>query len=353
MPPKARDGKVTTDPRFASLHSDPRFVRPKRQTNKIAKDDRFKDLLSTSTSSAAVAGPSGTSGAARTDKYGRKIAKNAEKKELQKFYRMDKTALAEAESEREAEDHVAAPGDEAERALAYARGEILMQSSDEEEGDSDEENEIGGEVQLGPGAQGRQYVQADSDGEDYEIDLDEDAVLPDEAEEDEIEATTRLAAVNMDWDHVRAIDLFKVFASVLSSDAPDASTLPPALPLDDNNSRRVVSRIAKGRITKVTIYPSEFGKSRLEREELEGPPKEIFAGLADEELEPEEVDETDVLQPDEGEEFNQKALRRYQLERLRYYYAVVEFNTTSAAKHAFHEIQGTEFERSANMFELR
>lgn len=336
MPPKKQqEAKASSDPRFAALGTDPRFVRPKRQTNKVALDDRFKGLLD---QDASGAGPS-------TDKYGRKVDADAGTKELKKFYRMDEPKAAATN---------------AEEALAYARGELMMESSDEEaeegkaqaEAESDEE----GSVELGPSAKGRQYVQADSEGEDYEIDLDEDAdaALPSEAEEDEIEATKRLAAVNLDWDHVRAIDLFKVFASVLSTTAPEASALPPsAFSAEESSSRRVATRIAKGRVNKVSIYPSEFGKTRLAREELEGPPKEIFAEADDEDLEVEEVDETNILQPDEGEEFNQKALRRYQLERLRYYYAVVEFNTISAARHAFSEIQGTEFERSANMFELR
>ena len=35
-------GPVTTDPRFAVIHTDPRFARPKRKDVKVPLDSRFK-----------------------------------------------------------------------------------------------------------------------------------------------------------------------------------------------------------------------------------------------------------------------------------------------------------------------
>ena len=53
-----------------------------------------------------------------------------------------------------------------------------------------------------------------------------------------------------------------------------------------------------GKIENVTIYPSEFGRGRMEREEMEGPPREIFASSKREKDEsPDESDE------DEDEEW--------------------------------------------------
>lgn len=34
-----------TDPRFAKLHTDPRFVRPKAAKNKLVVDERFKQFF--------------------------------------------------------------------------------------------------------------------------------------------------------------------------------------------------------------------------------------------------------------------------------------------------------------------
>lgn len=36
----------------------------------------------------------------------------------------------------------------------------------------------------------------------------------------------------------------------------------------------------------------------------------------------------------------------------RYYYAIVECDTTEAASHIYNELEGTELERSANVFDL-
>lgn len=79
-----------------------------------------------------------------------------------------------------------------------------------------------------------------------------------------------------------------------------------------------------GVIERVTIFPSEFGKERIDREEREGPPKEIFKSTEndnDDEDSDEEVTEKTIIrdQVEEGmgEDFDQEALRKYQLERLK------------------------------------
>lgn len=36
---------MNTDPRFAKLHTDPRFVRPKASKNKLVLDERFKTFF--------------------------------------------------------------------------------------------------------------------------------------------------------------------------------------------------------------------------------------------------------------------------------------------------------------------
>src|SRR5438874_7360307 len=92
---------------------------------------------------------------------------------------------------------------------------------------------------------------------------------------------------------------------------------------------------AEGRLLRVAIYPSEFGKERMEREEMEGPPEEIFAAREEgrQELEStsqghDDEDEirNSIIKQDKGEEFDSVKLRQYQLERLRYFYAVLTFS---------------------------
>jgi hypothetical protein len=195
---------------------------------------------------------------------------------------------------------------------------------------------------------------------DLEIDLDEDNVPMEETDpaalrrleeqalayengsdddQDEREPTTdvhttRLAVVNLDWDHVFATDLFKIFSSVLEQ---------------GNEGKGGGSK--RGEVVSVRVYPSEFGKKRMEREEQEGPPREVFikAGQTgsdheeEEEVEEEpqyegmsgdegsdggeaaEGDEGDedpsddesLVEEDKGEDVDMDRLRKYQLERLR------------------------------------
>jgi hypothetical protein len=153
--------------------------------------------------------------------------------------------------------------------------------------------------------------------------------------------SARLAAVNMDWDNIRASDIMAVANSFVPAD---------------------------GRILNVVIYPSEFGMERLQREEIEGPPRAIFASTANKNeistttLEPasdsEEEDagktkEDDLQQSGNGEEFDSKALRSYQLDRLRYYYAVITCSSENVAKSIYDNLDGREYLTSANFFDLR
>jgi hypothetical protein len=128
----------------------------------------------------------------------------------------------------------------------------------------------------------------------------------------------RLACVNLDWDHVKAVDLLKLFDGFKPSN---------------------------GSIKRVTILPSEFGKEAMLKESFQGPPTEIFKT------------EKDLLntslQNDDGKDFNMVALRKYQMDRLRYYYAVIECDSISTAKAIFNTCDGAEFESSANLIDLR
>lgn len=146
------------------------------------------------------------------------------------------------------------------------------------------------------------------------------------------EVTKRIAAVNLDWDNFRPADIMAVCSSFC----------PPG-----------------GKILRVAIYPSEFGKERLEREEVEGPPKELFAdtkGGSDSDSDESDNDEKikqSLVQEDDGAELDSTRLRKYQLERLRYFFAVITCSSEDCAKRIYDAIDGTEYMTSANFFDLR
>ncbi|KAF9150981.1 pre-rRNA-processing protein esf1 [Linnemannia schmuckeri] len=70
----------------------------------------------------------------------------------------------------------------------------------------------------------------------------------------------------------------------------------------------------------------------------------------------EEVTEKSLIkdQTEEGnEEIDSDALRQYQLDRLKYYYAVVDCDSVETAKSICEACDGAEYESSANFFDLR
>ena len=301
-----------SDPRFARLKTDPRFRKPRRKSHKIVLDDRFKSVFDDENTKKGKA--KGELEHLRisdqflnlffigvtVDKYGRKISSAHKTDNLKRFYRL--------EQEEEATPNETAVPD-------FARGEFLMESSDEEDEEVQNSNDNESEVILGRDIQKHIKIPAD----EPEVDLDEsqfaelDALAETNAtttNDNDVsstsrsgEQTNRLAVVNLDWDHVRASHLFGIFSSVVS----------PSLAAPREREKGV-AKVSQGRVLKVQIYPSEFGKVRLEQERKEGPPKELFK-----KHDPynDGDDESYLMKEDDDNEYDEEALRVYQLERLR------------------------------------
>lgn len=339
-----------SDPRFARLKTDPRFRRPKKHNSKVVVDERFKGIFDEDKAGKKTSKQKGKGKEklGRVDKFGRKISETHEKDNLRRFYRL------EHEEDEEAEAPTSTLPD-------YARGGVLMESSSESEaesqdaGDSDDESDGPGFVTLGRDLEEEGEIDLD---ESTFADLDAQAaayakIAPEVNSKEATEKTRRLAVVNLDWDHIRAAHLYKIFSSLVSPAAP--ATLPtsvPVLPKDEKsfkNTKSAKATVARGKVLSVRVYPSEFGKERIAREEKEGPPVEVFKKKVENE---EDVNERTIHETGDGADYDEDALRKYQLERLRYYYAIVECDTAQAAVHIYNELEGTELERSANVFDL-
>ncbi|GAA5969375.1 hypothetical protein JCM11641_008095 [Rhodosporidiobolus odoratus] len=409
---------MSSDPRFARLATDPRFRRPKASKHKVVVDERFKQLFDDSN------GSSGSSKSARkVDKYGRPLAKEATVNELKRYYRLaspEAEALKKGEEAVEGDQEGDQEGDESEEDgedeenedeekkvpagqsfVDLARGTVLLESSDEEGSDNDEalasdaestSSSAAGAVTLG----GRKALRRVSRSPSIDLSETEPTAFPEEEEdefgeedeEEDAEATRRVALVNLDWDHLRASDLYRVLSSALSATATGVQEPSKHHKVKyDADGNELESykpsaklTIAPGRVRSVRIYPSQFGRERLEREAIEGPPAAVLKAKGAESSDDEEGDgktlklgrkknkgkkrrgegsDEDITERDlvdeqlqDGEEdYDTEALRKYQLER--YYYAVATFDTPAAALHVVQQINGSEFERTANIFDLQ
>lgn len=306
------------DPRFSNFSTDPRFRLPSKKQTRTKIDKRFSRMLK----------DDDFSNSAKVDRYGRKLSGSGKKKALQRLYVDEDEYGEDSESENGNEnaegDNVDVEDDEVvekelrKAAAGYdpARGGGFSSSEDEDE----DEDEDGG------------------------VEIEEEETFPDmQAEQQGVEmgeVSSRIAVVNLDWDNIRSVDLMAVFQSFVKPG---------------------------GKIHKISIYQSEYGKERMEREELEGPPKEIFAkkhededdeedSEDDEDIDDEELEEKikkDLQKTDDGNEFDGAALRQYQLERLRYFYAVVVCSDEKTAENIYQNCDGSEYLSSANFFDLR
>ncbi|KAG5437142.1 hypothetical protein PCANB_001118 [Pneumocystis canis] len=362
------------DERFP-VESDPRFSRPKRR-GRVVLDARFSSVLDPDFSEEP-----------RIDRYGRRLKRSKDVEAMKALY-----VLSE---------------DLSKDSLGSTKKKSVSKKDDTSVSEEQKETSIGlndldGKVIEWLTFSEEELTSSEDDvtsSDEQSINLaSDDLGLVDPEPLEEIprgEMTSRLAAVNLDWDHIRSVDLF----AALGSFVPKG-----------------------GRILSVRIYPSEFGKKRMEKEDVEGPPRDIFLGknrmnelnedswkkisrfsgredsgdhlqvskeytdlknhtellhqdnsanesnalnsFKDKEHSEDEDnsygssdDETGIMQDslkkDSENDFDMTQLRKYQLERLRYYYAIVVCDSVDTAKYIYNQCDGAEYEASANFFDLR
>lgn len=248
---------------------DPRFRRESKKNSKVVLDSRFKGMFTDKDFTSPIP----------LDKYGRKIDSNEEKENLERFYQLNEDSDA-SDASSNSIDH----------SLQKSSPSLSSSSSEQNtDDDSDEER--------------------DTDTHAMEDILSSHPLVNENIPEGL--PTNRLAVMNLDWDAIRADDLFTL-----------VSAFKPQI----------------GHIESCQIFPSSFGKERMLRESMEGPAHEIF---------------TKNNSDNNGEDYNSESLRKYQFERMRYYYAVIVCDSVETAIAIYRSCDGNEFERSANYLDFR
>lgn len=144
------------------------------------------------------------------------------------------------------------------------------------------------------------------------------------------DATKRISVLNLDWENLTAKDLFVLFTSL--SPKPNM-------------------------IMKVSIYPSDFGLKEMAKEKQHGPDREIFddnKNHKDSRAVIHSIDEVEKLDKEkEFKGYNESKLREYELKKLRYYFAVVEFKSLKVANFIYENYDGMELERTQMFLDMR
>lgn len=343
-----QDNDQGIDERFSAALNRPQFARVKEHTNKVVLDDRFASVLTDPRFQLQ-----------ERDKYGRKKSKKGHvvdaHNELEAFYTVEKEEHKEGgtnnndelssnddekgeipEVDDESTDEDEDPASRIAYLSALSRGELDVSSSSEEDASSANESD------------------QDSDTEEDSVKGKSGVLDPSSKEEEELliteVASPFIAVMNMDWSHVRAVDLF----AILSSFTPPGS------------------------VKKVQIFPSDFGIKQMTKDATHGPVdiwKRTTSAHNDKELSDDDDEQSGDEESDSGgdddeienepaikmkiqagvieSDFDPEKLRAYEASKLKYYFAIVEFKSSQIADMAYKEVDGLELEHSSAAMDLR
>jgi len=289
---KVKDDKTEIlDERFSNFQKDPRFKKFPSRSTKVVIDERFSRMFEDEDFLIQ----------SKYDARGKKLDQS-EKKLLQKFYHLP------GENELNSKK----PNKNDEKKSETEATESELDSSDLEDLDKQLSENIPNE-------------------ESYEVE--EEVSLG--------EATERIAVLNCDWEKLKAVDLLVLFQSFL--------------PIGEG-----------GRIKRISIYPSDYGLRKMAEEDLHGPnifldnkekmktnsseEKFELASSSEEERKP---SDEDYDEDDTHSGFDLENLRRYELNKLKYYFAVIECDTVKTASKLYKQCDGIEIESTSNLLDLR
>jgi len=227
---------------------------------------------------------------------------------------------------------------------AASRGEAgNFSGSDGDTSSSEDEDGALDEAQL------EEMLAAESGENIDELDPDAPNISSSLAAYDTVEGeeTRRLALVNLDWSQLRAVDIHALLQSCVPSRGG-------------------------GSVLSVTVYPSEYGLARMEEESREGPARLLRAAAAAAASGPgvaggkksglltlggrstkPKLGGKALINAQEVDSTDPTLLRAYELNKLKYFYAVAECDRPATALALYEAADGLEMEDSSNILDMR
>lgn len=338
------------DPRFKKLKEDPKYRNIPKGIRKIdvSKDDRFKNIFTDKKFANKL----------KIDEFGNKIKENNKfNKELEDYYTEGKVIIENKSKviQKDKGSKQRNNDKKSDNKLFNKKEDINKKSQFNEEFEDSNSNSIDESIEESD-------VSNDYDNDNDEFDFNSDDYrnesdssdtsdqfeeflnkqtdletveqdVWDKHKDNDIafgDSTRRISVVNLDWDHITAKNLFTLFNSLSNKE----------------NS-----------IKSVSIYPSDYGLEEMKKEKMQGPDSNIFKTNNKEKSNEVFIHDLNELNKkekmNEYEIFDQAKLREYELKKLKYYYAVVELNSLSAANYIYDNFDGMEVERTQMFLDLR
>ena len=330
--------------RYEKVFNDPRFKPIPKKIHKVElNDNRFNAMFSNKDFYSS----------SKVDKYGKMKKEKSNKNQMEEYYiRKENQKTIKKEKEKSG------------KKLKINEKEKKEEENEEEENIEEKEGE-GEEEESDTSEEFKEFLE-NMNQQNMEI-------LKDEEVEENIpmgQETSRIAIQNIDWTNIHALDLFVLLNSFCKG------------------SQKVL---------KVEIYPSEYGMKEMAKENAQGPDKEIFASEAivqkaentekdeknkkkdkntnkkekkeekenledDENVENEDEENEDNEENEEEEDdiidssnegFDPVELRKYELKKLKFYYAIAYCDSVETASSLYNECDGLEIERTQSFLDMR
>jgi len=371
MGKKDKTSRSAKEDRFAAAETRPQFRSIPKHQSKVVLDERFTSVLTDPRFQLEG-----------KDKYGRgKKKQQVTKEELSAFYTIEEQKGEQTEKNKKStnnDDETGSESSESDKEVTVTETPMEDHEEKKDSDNNESENEdpasriaylralSRGDLDMSSSSEEDDSSQSSEDDDDDEQDG-EDPVYgtagvldPSTKLEEEVEISydesPYLVATNLDWENLRAVDIFAILASFA----------PP------------------GAVKKVQVYQSNFGMERIAKDKINGP-SDIWKrkklgkspAMEDDDEEEEdhnesdghddleeghesgsEVDEEGALEQGETHtydesDFDPEKLRSYEASKLKYYFAIVEFSKSEQADVAYREVDGMEFEHSSSAIDLR